>query len=64
MWRISKGRIDRLVVFVAPDGVPVPVGELVMEGGSFRGISHFRSVRIELAFPHYARLNPAAESAV
>jgi hypothetical protein len=45
MWRISKGRIDRLVVFVALGGAPMPVGELVMEGGGFRRISHFRFAR-------------------
>jgi serine/threonine-protein kinase HipA len=40
-WRISDGRIDRVVVFADAAGTAVPAGEIVFEGrarrtGSFR----------------------------
>lgn len=45
MWPISKdGRIDRLIVFLAHAGSPIPVGELVFEGRDRRQ-SLFRYAR-------------------
>jgi hypothetical protein len=45
MWQISDSRIDRLIVFAASDGAPMPVGELVMEGGGRRRMSICRFAR-------------------
>ena len=41
MWQTSNDRIDRLVIFAAITGDPVPVGELVFEG-NHRRTSYFR----------------------
>jgi serine/threonine-protein kinase HipA len=59
MWQISKGRLDRIVVFIERDGASVPVGELLLEGGERRRISHFRFARSWLGQPQIPILFPA-----
>jgi serine/threonine-protein kinase HipA len=41
-WKISEGRIDRLIAFATVDGQPVPMGALTFEGGGRRRQSVFR----------------------
>jgi serine/threonine-protein kinase HipA len=49
MWKISNGRIDRLVVFMVRDGVTVPAGALTFEGAGRKRIATFRYAKSWLA---------------
>jgi serine/threonine-protein kinase HipA len=59
MWRTSRGRVDRLVMFASRGGPPAPVGELTMEGGGARRLSHFRFAGSWLDAPDPPLLFPA-----
>lgn len=57
-WRISEGRIDRLVVFSLAEGTPQAVGELIFEGKGRVRRSFFRYAGTWLKNPNAPAIAP------